>query len=87
VDELPDPLSPNEIARLERVDQATVIAWCRNGRLRAYKVGWLWRVRRDDYLAMRKPNASATTTPAMERRAALSTRERAADTVLDRAGI
>jgi excisionase family DNA binding protein len=37
----------DEVAELLRVDVQTVRRWCREGRLRAVKVGRSWRVKKD----------------------------------------
>lgn len=86
--DLPDPLTPAEIAALERVGLTTVIGWCRSGKLPASKVGGLWRVRRADYLAFKKPNARrAKTAPKPTGKVPGRSRQAISDRVLDAAGI
>src|SRR5438067_12546991 len=87
-DDLPDPLTPAEIAALERVDPKSVAAWCKLGKLKAYKIGRLWRIRKADYLAFRKSPAPLPEpfVPTAERPPKVGgpSRQRAADDYLDR---
>jgi excisionase family DNA binding protein len=59
-DELPEVLTLQEIAVLQRVSRRTVLGWCRSGSLPADRLGdsirGLCPVRREDYLAFLKPN-------------------------------
>ena len=45
-------LNLTEIARRENVDKETVRKWCRNGRLKAFKLGREWLVKEQDLQAV-----------------------------------
>jgi excisionase family DNA binding protein len=41
-------MTPREVSKFLRVKPRTVAKWCREGRLRAIKVGHVWRIRTFD---------------------------------------
>lgn len=46
LNQLPDVLTADEIARYLRVSKTTVCRWCSTGRLPAFRIGRGWRVQR-----------------------------------------
>ena len=46
--DIPDILTPSEVAEVFRVPARTVITLLRKGELKGFKVGKVWRVRRVD---------------------------------------
>ena len=60
-------LTPQEIARYLRVSQLAIQKWCRDGKLKATRVGGLWRIRREDldeFLTTNHDDTPAVTTRA-----------------------
>lgn len=45
---LPDVLTADEVASYLRVSKTTVCRWCKEGKLRAFRIGRGWRVHRVD---------------------------------------
>jgi excisionase family DNA binding protein len=50
-EEQPTLWTPEEIARAQRVNVATITRALRNQRLRGYQVGRQWRIHHKDYLS------------------------------------
>src|SRR5262245_17875329 len=88
-DELPNVLTPAEIATRERLHVTTVIKWCQTGRLRAYKIGGDWRIPRDAYEDMKQHNTPPPPKAPRKRTGKVPGRSRqaAAERVLDGAGV
>jgi excisionase family DNA binding protein len=88
--ELPDPLTPKEAADQLRLAPATVIRWCQQGKLRAVQLGGVngpWRIRRADWIAFKKWNAAAVQAGRRAKAVPGPSRQRAADRILDAAGV
>lgn len=44
-----DYYSTGEIAKIVNVSPSTVFRWCEDGKIKAYKVGSWWRVKKVDF--------------------------------------
>lgn len=45
---LPEVLTADEVASYLRVSKTTICRWCKDGKLRAFRIGRGWRVQRTD---------------------------------------
>lgn len=45
---LPEVLTADEVASYLRVSKTTICRWCKDGKLRAFRIGRGWRVQRSD---------------------------------------
>lgn len=50
IEALPDLLNPKQASRILNVNERTVTRMCNAGKLKAVKVGSLWRINRDALL-------------------------------------
>ena len=51
-------LTPREVSRMLKIDEATIRLWLRNGKLAGVKVGHSWRVEREELAAIKKRTVS-----------------------------
>lgn len=45
-------LTPAEAAKIARLDLRTMHGLCQQGKVKAVKVGWQWRIYRDEFMKM-----------------------------------